>query len=59
MTGPVSLRMTPWARFTKAEVFEICDALASAEAALRRAGLGEEAARLADAFELAESGLAG
>jgi len=59
MTAPVLLRIAPWARYAKADVFEICGALASAEAALRRLGLGEEAARVADAFELAESGLAG
>jgi len=58
MTAPVPLRIAPWARYAKAEVFEICGALALAEAALQRVGLGEEAARVADAFDLAESGLA-
>lgn len=53
------LRIAPWARYAKDDVFEICGALASAEAALRRLGLREEAARVAGAFELAESGLAG
>lgn len=59
MTAPVPLRIAPWARFAKSEVFEICGALASAEATLRRLGLSDEAQRVADAFELAEAGLAG
>lgn len=56
---PVPLRIAPWARLGKSDVFEICGALASAEATLRRLGLGDEAERVAGAFELAEAGLAG
>ncbi len=49
--GPVS--------YDKGEVFEICAALALAEAVLTRLGRTAEAARLAAAFEVAEGRLAG
>ncbi len=58
MSTPVRLRIGPWARYSKNDVFEICGALASAEMTFRLLGMPDEAARVAGAFELAESGLA-
>jgi len=57
MTAPIPLRIASSVRYAKDEVFEICGALASAEAALRRLGLSHEAARVAEAFQVAEAGL--
>ena len=52
------VRPAAWVRYRKQDVFEICAALALAEAVLRRSGREPEAARMAAAFELAEAGLA-
>ncbi len=44
--------------YEKSEVFEICAALALAEALLNRLGRPDDAARMADVFEMAERALA-
>lgn len=60
VTGaPAPLRLPAGAFYVKDDVFGICDALARAEAALRRLGASDEAAGVARAFELVEAGLAG
>ncbi len=51
------LRFPTWVTYAKGDVFCLCDALARAERALDRAGERDEAARLAAAFEVLESGL--
>ena len=53
-----TVRPAAWVRYRKQDVFEICAALALAEAVLRRSGREPEAERMAAAFELAEAGLA-
>jgi hypothetical protein len=50
--------LSSWVRYRPDEVFEICGALALAEAVLSRHGHELEAARMAAVFELAEGGLA-
>ena len=55
--APQPVRLGPWVRFRKDEVFEICGALALAEAVLARSGHEVEAARMASVFELVEGGL--
>jgi len=55
---PVRLRIRARASYAKADVFGLCDTLARAEQALRRAGQLHEAAQVAAAFDLVESGLA-
>ncbi len=52
------LRIPPWALYAKEDVFDLCDTLARAERALLQAGEHDEAARVAEAFALLESGLA-
>ncbi len=54
---PVPLRVPAWAVYSKDDVFGLCDVLARAEQALIRAGEGGEAARVAAAFDVLESGL--
>jgi hypothetical protein len=44
--------------FAKDDVFEVCGALALAEAVLRRCGRPLEAARMGEVFSLVEAGLA-
>jgi len=56
---PAPARFRPRVRYEKDEVFEICSALALAEAALARLGRPVEASRMAAAFDLAEGRLAG
>lgn len=56
--APKPVRLGPWVRYRKDEVFEICGALALAEVVLARLGHEVEAARMASVFELVESGLA-
>ena len=48
----------PWVSYPKEEVFEICGALALAEAVLVRAGSSVEAARMAVVFRMVEDRLA-
>lgn len=55
--GGRPLRLRPWVRYRKEEVYEICGALALAEAILARAGHPEDASRMAAVFALAEGGL--
>jgi single-strand DNA-binding protein len=55
---PERVRLASWVRYRPDEVFEICGALAMAEAVLSRHGHELEAARMAAVFELAEGGLA-
>lgn len=55
--GPEPVRLRPWVRYRKEEVYEICGALALAEALLARSGRREDAARMAAVFALAEGGL--
>ena len=54
---PEQLRIPAWVVYPKDDVFDLCDAVARAERALIRAGEQGEAARLAAAFEVLESGL--
>jgi hypothetical protein len=54
---PEQVRLGAWVRYRADEVFEICGALALAEAVLTRSGHPVEAARMATVFELAESAL--
>jgi hypothetical protein len=56
---PVALRVAPRLSYSKADVFDICAALALAESVLRRLGRDGEAAVMASAFEAAEAGLSG
>ncbi|MHB8220702.1 MAG: hypothetical protein ACYDHU_10340 [Acidimicrobiales bacterium] len=51
------VRFAPRVLYRKSEVFEICAALALAEALLRRLGREADAARMADVFEMAERAL--
>ncbi len=55
--GPEPLRVPARAWYAKDDVFGLCDTLARAERALRRAGEVDEAAQLAAAFDVLESGL--
>lgn len=57
--APAPLHLPAGAFYVKDDVFGICDALARAEAALTRLGARDEAARVAQVFELVEAGLAG
>jgi hypothetical protein len=52
------LRIPAWVLYAKEDVFDLCDTLARAERALARAGEHDEAACVAEAFALVESGLA-
>jgi hypothetical protein len=51
------VRLRPWVRYHKEEVFEICGALALAEVLLARLGREAEASRMATVFELVEGAL--
>jgi len=51
------VRFAPRVLYEKAEVFEICAALALAEVLLARLGRQADAARMADVFEMAERAL--
>ena len=53
--APVAIR--PWVRYPKDDVFEVCGALALAEALLDRYGHREEAAHMAAVFDVVEAGL--
>lgn len=55
---PTPLRIPDRAFYSKDDVFGLCDALARAERALIRVGERDEAAQLAAAFDVLESGLA-
>jgi hypothetical protein len=56
--GPTEpLRLRPWVRYDKEEVFEICGALALAETLLTRLGREVEASRMAVVFDLVEGRL--
>ncbi len=56
--APEQVRLGSWVHYRTDEVFEICGALALAEAVLARLGQEVEAARMATVFELVEGGLA-
>jgi hypothetical protein len=56
--GPAPLRIGPCVRFSKADAFEICGALALAESVLRALGRGIDADLVGAVFEVAEAGLA-
>jgi hypothetical protein len=58
-SAPVPVRFDATVMFRKDDVFEICGALALAEAVLRRCGRSLEAERMGDVFSLVESTLAG
>lgn len=51
------LRIGPCVRYSKADAFEICAALALAESVLRSLGRETDAALVAAVFEVAEAGL--
>ena len=55
---PAPVEFPAWARYSKDDVFGLCDVLARAEQVLIRAGEPHEAAQVAVAFELLEGGLA-
>jgi hypothetical protein len=55
--SPQPLRLRPWISYRKEEVFEICGALALAEALLSRSGREVDASRMAAVFDLVEAGL--
>jgi hypothetical protein len=55
---PAPLRIPARASYSKDDVFGLCEILARAERALIRSGEPDEAARVATAFEVLESGLA-
>ena len=57
--GPAPLRFETMVSYCKDDIFEICGALALAEAVLRRCGRPVEAARMAEVFSVVEAGLAG
>ncbi len=57
--SPSPLQFHAHVVFAKEDVFEVCGALALAEAVLRRCGRPLEAARMGEVFSLAEAGLAG
>lgn len=57
-TGPAPLRIGSCVRFSKADAFEICGALALAESVLRALGRGIDADLVGAVFEVAEAGLA-
>jgi hypothetical protein len=54
---PEPLRLRRWVRYRKDEVYEICAALALAEALLVRAGRPQDASRMAAVFSVVEGGL--
>lgn len=56
--APAQLRIGSCVRYSKADAFEICGALALAESALRANGRETEAALLGAVFQVAEAGLA-
>ncbi len=56
--APEQVRLGSLVHYRTDEVFEICGALALAEAVLARLGQEVEAARMATVFELVEGGLA-
>lgn len=56
--APEPLSIGPSVRYSKADAFEICGALALAESVLRSLGRDADAARMAVVFEAAEAGLA-
>lgn len=56
--APQPLSIGPSVRYSKADAFEICGALALAESVLRSLGREADAARMAVVFEAAEAGLA-
>jgi hypothetical protein len=59
VTRPEPVRFDATVAYCKDDVFEICGALALAEAVLRRCGRPVEAARMGEVFSLVEAGLAG
>jgi hypothetical protein len=56
--GPTPVRIAEHVCYPKQEIFEVCGALALAEAMLRRLGRPVDAARMAAVFEVVEGGLA-
>ncbi len=55
--APAPLRVGPSVRYSKADAFEICGALALAESVLRSLGRETDAALVGAVFEVAEAGL--
>jgi hypothetical protein len=55
---PEPVRLRQWVRYRRDEVYEICAALALAEALLAGAGRPQDAARMAAVFRMVEGGLA-
>lgn len=59
LVGPSRVRFPSNVQVGKGDAFAVCEALALAERALRAAGRGEQAASVAEAFELMEAALIG